>query len=212
MAGILAYLQYALGKLFYRVRGHDAKQIIYTDAFKGLTNPNIALEATDCGPSGSVMLNDHTCLAEDGVGRFPDLRWNPPELIDDVKEYVLICEDIDLPIPGLVIHHGLFYGIPPSTTTALHSDIKEQKDNPKSRITESGWKYVPNLTGNAYIGPAPPLGHGSHRYVFTVIALNESLQFDNPDKVTRQKIKAAMVGKVIGWGQWTGSFERPWPK
>jgi phosphatidylethanolamine-binding protein (PEBP) family uncharacterized protein len=210
MTGILDYLQCALGKLLYRVRGHDSKQIIRSAAFKDLPEPNMTLEAPECGPTGSVLLDFHTCLAEDSKGRFPELRWTPPPQ-GDVKEYVLICEDIDLPIPRLVIHHGLFYGIPPTTTTATHADIKQKKDAGE-RLTRSNWKYVPNLTGNSYIGPAPPRGHGLHRYIFTIIALNEPLQFDQGEQVNKQMIKEAMVGKVIGWGQWVGLWERPWPK
>lgn len=210
MTGILDYLQCALGKLLYRVRGHDSKQIIRSAAFRDLPEPNMTLEAPECGPTGSVLLDFHTCLAEDSKGRFPELRWtSPPQ--GDVKEYVLICEDIDLPIPRLVIHHGLFYGIPPTITTATYADIKQKKDAGE-RLTRSNWKYVPNLTGNSYIGPAPPLGHGLHRYVFTIIALNEPLQFAQVEQVSKQMIKEAMVGKVIGWGQWVGLWERPWPK
>ncbi|EAW14393.1 YbhB/YbcL family Raf kinase inhibitor-like protein [Aspergillus clavatus NRRL 1] len=210
MAGILDYLQYALGKLFYRVRGHDAKQFIKSAAFKDLPDPNMTLEAPECGPTGSTMLDFHTCLAEDSKGRFPELHWNAPPH-GDVREYVLVCEDIDPPIPFLVINHGLFYGIPPTTTAATHADIKQNRDL-KDQSTHAGWKYVPNLTGNAYIGPAPPLGHGAHRYIFTIIALNEPLPFGQEDQVTKQKIKEAMTDKVIGWGQWVGLWERPWPK
>lgn len=67
------------------------------------------------------------------------------------------------------------------------------------------------MRGKPYMGAAAPLGHGPHRYVFTIIALNAPLGFSLPERIWPSEIKHAMVGKVIGWGQWTGIFERPWP-
>ncbi|KAE8333291.1 hypothetical protein BDV39DRAFT_188389 [Aspergillus sergii] len=140
---------------------------------------------------------------------FPELRWTPPPKVED-KEYILISEDIDPPIPRFVVMHGLFYAIPPTITGVL-SDDTEQDRNTKDHITQSGWRYVPNLRGSSYIGPAPPLGHGVHRYIFTVVALSEPLRFDRSQRVSQRQIATAMVGKVAGWGQWVGHFERPWP-
>lgn len=169
------------------------------------------LDSTDCGSTGSPMLPQHTCLDEESDGLFPELRWTPPPR-GEVKEYVLICEDLDLPVPFLVIHHGLYFNIPPTTTTARHKDVVAQDANVKAHVTNAGWIYVPNIRGSSYIGPAPPLGHGPHRYVFTIIALDERLGFSSQEDVTKTKVKDAMVGKVIGWGQWVGVFRRPWPR
>ncbi|RJE20604.1 Phosphatidylethanolamine-binding protein [Aspergillus sclerotialis] len=169
----------------------------------------MTLESIECGESGSSLLSHHTCLDEDSEGKFPELRWTAPPT-GEVKEYALICEDLDLPIPYLVIHHGFFFNIPPSTTTACHTDIVHQEANVNAHVTNSGWVYIPNLKGTSYIGAAPPLGHGPHRYVFTIIALDSPLNLSSHDKVTKEQMKDAMIGKVMGWGQWTGVFERPW--
>ncbi|KAJ5698840.1 hypothetical protein N7462_000845 [Penicillium macrosclerotiorum] len=210
MAVVLDSLQFVLGRLLYPIRGHDSRQIIHDPALKEHPVPNMSLEAPECGPSGSKLLPHHTCLAEDRVGGLPKLRWTPPEASEPVKEYVLICEDIDIPIPCLVIHHGLFWGIPASANMATPADIKERSDAAKTRQTEAGWRFVPNPLGTAYGGAGAPYGHGSHRYVFTIIALNAPLEFQIPAKTTKNDIKRAMAGKVIGWGQWVGTFERTW--
>lgn len=207
---VLPYVQYALGRLFYPIRGHDSRQIIYTPAFKDLPQSNMTLES-DSGPSGSKMPLHCTCVAADGIGSLPELRWTAPESEEPVKEYVLICEDIDLPIPFFVVHHGLFWAIPASATSAVPADVKAQDDKPQSRRTAAGWHFIPNILGSPYIGAGALLGHGSHRYVFTIIALKAPLKFEHPEKATKEDIKQAMVGKVIGWGQWIGLFERPWP-
>ncbi|KAL3433279.1 phosphatidylethanolamine-binding protein [Aspergillus tetrazonus] len=203
-------ITFALSRILYRIRGHDSRQILKHRAFRHYPEPNIILEAPECGQSGSHLLPNHTCLDDGKVGKMPELRWRPPSHLN-VKQYVLVCEDLDAPIPFSIITHGLFFGIPPTTTEAFPDDI-EQDRNCAGRLTLAGWGYVPNMRGTPYIGAAAPLGHGVHRYVYTIIALNEPLHFDRPDKVTKRQIKKALVGKVIGWGQWTGHFERPWPR
>lgn len=141
---------------------------------------------------------------------FQNYAGHPPKSNAPVKEYVLICEDIDLPIPFLVIHHGLFWAIPPSATTAVPASIETNPETAKLRRTDAGWRFVPNPRGTTYLGPGPPFGHGPHRYVFTIIALNAALDFDKPEKVSKNDIKEAMIGKIIGWGQWVGVYERVW--
>ncbi|KKK17692.1 hypothetical protein P175DRAFT_0502128 [Aspergillus ochraceoroseus IBT 24754] len=209
MAIVIHYIAYALGRLLYPIRGHDSRQIINSPAFVDLPEESIILEASECGHSGSSLEPQHTCLAEDGRGRLPELSWKTPSDIE-VKEYIVTCEDLDAPIPLYIITHGLFFGIPATVTKIFHDDIEHDKDS-AGRRTLSGWGYIPNMLGTPYIGAAAPLGHGAHRYVFTVIALNESLHFDHPERVSKSQIKEAIVGKVTGWGQWIGTFERPWP-
>ncbi|KAJ5273701.1 hypothetical protein N7478_008826 [Penicillium angulare] len=210
MASVLDYMVYFLGRLFYPIRGHDSRQFIYCHAFKDLPKPNMTLECEECGPSGSKLLLHHTSLSEDGIGIIPELTWTPPQATEPVKEYVLICEDIDLPIPFLVVHHGLFWGIDAKHTHVSSLQTSVAKNNPGWK-TRSAWNYVPNLRGASYIGASPVLGHGTHRYVFTIIALKESLNFAHPEKVTKSDIKKAIAGKIVGWAQWTGEFEKPWP-
>ncbi|KAL4885185.1 phosphatidylethanolamine-binding protein [Aspergillus karnatakaensis] len=210
MSIIINWIVWAVCRLFYRIRGHDSRQIINSIAFRDSREPNIILEAPECGRTGSPLLPSHTCLADDGDGKIPELRWRVPQDLD-AKQYVLACEDLDAPLPFWVNNNGLFFGIPPSVTELYHDDT-EQDTKCTGRLTLAGWGFVPNYKGVTYTGAAAPLGHGTHRYVFTIIALDETLQLDRPDKATKSQIKKAMIGKVIGWGQWIGHFERPWPR
>ncbi|CAI7592522.1 unnamed protein product [Penicillium glandicola] len=208
---ILHYLEFIIGRLLYLFRGHDSGQIINCLAFKELPEANMTLESPEAGPSGSKLPLHCTCKAKDGRGCLPELRWTAPNSGEDVEEYVLLCEDLDPPIPFTIITHGLFWAIPASTTKAEAADTQPDEHAKISRLTVAGWRFVPNLRGTPYTGAGAPLGHGKHRYVFTVIALNESLKFKDPEKASKKDIKRAMTGKVIGWGQWTGVFEKPWP-
>ncbi|KAJ5625336.1 Phosphatidylethanolamine-binding protein PEBP [Penicillium lagena] len=207
---ILEYLQFAIGRLLYPIRAHDSRQLIYWPAFQHLPEPNMTLES-DCGPSGSSLPLRCSMIAKDRSGALPELHWSAPESTEPVKEYMLVCEDIDIPIPFMVIHHGLFWAIPAPVTAAMPEDVQPHEDADQTHRTKAGWRFLPNIMSKPYIGAGAPLGHGSHRYVFTIIALNTALEMDAPEKVTKQEIKQAMEGKIIGWGQWTGVFERPWP-
>ncbi|MEV7418381.1 YbhB/YbcL family Raf kinase inhibitor-like protein [Streptomyces sp. NPDC089919] len=59
---------------------------------------------------------------------------------------------------------------------------------------------------NTWIGPAPPQGDGTHRYVFTLYALDTVL--DLPDTAGRPELEAAMTGHVLEQAVLTGLFRR----
>lgn len=64
----------------------------------------------------------------------------------------------------------------------------------------------PNDAGkNAYTGPCPPAGTGTHRYIFELYALDSSLGLDH--KANRQRLEQSMEGKIIEKTVLTGLFE-----
>ncbi|GKZ28273.1 hypothetical protein AbraIFM66950_000085 [Aspergillus brasiliensis] len=207
---ILFYLQLWLFRLLYYVRGHDKYLVSKSAAFAHLSEPNMKLEAPECGLPGCSLLDHHTYLDLEKGGRLPELRWSMPRS-GEAREFVLICEDPDVPIPTMVFVHGLFFEIPPTCFTAYDEDV-EGNPHVTGRLTFAGWRYVPNLLGSSYIGASPPYGHGHHRYIFTIVALSEPLDIAYPDKATVSVIKQAMIGKVMGWGEWVGTFQRELPR
>lgn len=188
---------------------HRDKPIAESDVLCNF-EPNKAVRSTDVGPSGSILRREHTVDADDGKGKIPVISWQPPANLH-VDHYALVCEDIDSRI-GTVTHHGIFYNIPSARWNAKEGDIIRQAGKNQPRLTDSAWNYVTTYNTDSYSPISPPRGHGSHRYVFTVLALSERLRFDNPDKVTKMEFHRALSGKVVGWGQWVGVFGRPWPK
>ena len=171
----------------------------------------MTLESPEAGPSGSKLPLHCTCKAVDGKSCLPELLWTAPDSREETKEYILFCEDLDPPIPFHVFHHCLLWAIPASTTKAEAANVHPEEYAKISRLTVAGWRFVPTLLGLPYVGAGATLGHGKHRYAFTIIALKESLKVKAPEKATKNDIKRAMTGKVIGWAQWTGTFEKPWP-
>ncbi|CAG8895576.1 unnamed protein product [Penicillium nalgiovense] len=153
---ILHYLEFIMGRLLYPIRGHDSGQIIHCPAFKDLPKPNMTLESPEAGPSGSKLPLHCTCKAADSRGCLPELRWTAPNCREQVKEYVLLCEDLDPPIPFFVFHHGLFWAIPASITKAEAANVHPEELAKVSRMTVAGWRFVPNVLGLPYVGAGAP--------------------------------------------------------
>lgn len=188
------------------VCNNDGKQILLSPAFRGIES-HIKLQADDVGPHGSILRKKHTTDADDG-GRFPRLSWTHGNL-DNHGSYALICEDLDASYPDHM-HHGIFYNIPPARRNATVSDVERQDDTNTLCLTATSWNYVTTHGKNSYLVPDPPANEATHRYVFTIIALNlMPLNFTCPKKVTKKQFHKAIEGKVITWGQWIGSLAPP---
>ena len=124
------------------------------------------------------------------------LSWEgvPP----DAKELALIMDDSDAPTPQPWVHWVIYHI--PVTCTSLPEGTN-QKNGPE------GSKEGLNTWGTlGYRGPLPPKGHGEHRYVFRLYALNTELIL--PTKVSREALDKAMSGHIIAEGALLGTFER----
>ncbi|KAK7894557.1 hypothetical protein LTR67_006318 [Exophiala xenobiotica] len=212
---ILRYLEYYLARLLFNQKGRDAKLFTNNNPTLFADIPkNILITSPEIGPSGSHLSIEHSQL---GTSKFPELLWSlaPNTGISqaDIKEYILLVEDPDAPLP-LVPNHGLYYAIPPTKTHVGPEDL--QVDTTTHQTGEGKWlkggfRLGKNLRGSIYSGPRPPVGHGEHRYFFQVIALNEKLDLDKLKPVaTKAELKEAIRGKIIGYGLWIGIFENKW--
>ncbi|KAK9368647.1 hypothetical protein V1509DRAFT_54239 [Lipomyces kononenkoae] len=81
----------------------------------------------------------------------------------------------------------------------------------RTETMKGGFRLGKNVIGCLYGGPKPPLGHGVHRYFYTLVALKEPLDTRGMSSLaTKKEIGEAIKGKRIGWGQWVGLYERKW--
>ncbi|KAA8900252.1 phosphatidylethanolamine-binding protein [Sphaerosporella brunnea] len=196
-----SFVEYGLGRLFRNFRGRDDKLIQRGSAFANCPEPSLTLECPEVGPSGSSLSVKHTAFGEQ---LFPTLRW--PAVTPNIKEYLLIVEDPDAPLPN-PITHGLFYSIPATATGVTAQDIELVKGSAVPNLLKGGFKYSPNR-GHIYRGPRPPRGHGPHRYWFTLIGMNEALDVKKLSPLAKkEELLVAIQGKVVGWGSWIGVFE-----
>lgn len=115
---LLKLLEYCIGCLLYRLRGYDHLCLFKTRAFAQHPKPSIPITSPDCGPSGA-LLNKH--YSKFGVGRFPTLTWETPNL--NIKEYLILTEDPDAPLRKPNVH-GIYLFIPPTVTSITNDDLE----------------------------------------------------------------------------------------
>jgi Raf kinase inhibitor-like YbhB/YbcL family protein len=130
----------------------------------------------------------------DGRDLSPPLAWtHPPE---KTASFILLVEDPDAPRKTWV--HWVLYDLPP-TARSLPEGV------PPRQTVEGGGVHGVNDFGNlGYGGPCPP--SGTHRYVFTLSALDGKLGL--PARSTRDEVVAAMDGHTLGQARLVGRYTR----
>lgn len=201
MPSFIERIEYAFGRVLFSVRGHDAKLFIKAPVFKDHPEPKFPVTSPECGESELQV--HHTPMGEN---RFPELKWDPPASAEEIIEYLLVVEDPDAPLPMPVVH-GIYYAIPATKTLLQPKDFESISEG--KNALRGGFKFGGNRMKSIWGGPKPVLGHGSHRYMFQVVALKSSIDEKALSEIpTRAELEKLVDGKVIGWGMWTGTYER----
>lgn len=145
----------------------------------------------------SDRLMPQSCAGH-GVGPniSPQLAWSGVPA--GTQELVLIMQDPDAPLPRPVVHL-IAHGIGPAQSSFAEGGL--------SRGAGGGIRFGAGSFGRqGYQGPRPIPGHGPHRYVFQIIALESPLHVSEPPKL--DTVLAAARGNVLASGQLVGLFER----
>lgn len=143
-----------------------------------------------------------TRFTEDGQDISPALRWSPPP--PGTQELALIVDDPDAPTPEPWVH-WLLYRIPATVTQLPEGIPKTERLDPSINLGnavqgKNSWGTI------GYRGPAPPRGHGVHRYHFKLYALSGPVQAPpGADKLTLER---AMSGLVLARADYSGTYER----
>ncbi len=119
----------------------------------------------------------------------PPLRWmNVPE---GTRSLALVVDDPDA--PGGVFTHWLAWGLDPAA-----GGLGEGEPAPAEGRNDFG------TTG--YRGPCPPPGHGRHRYVFRLYALDVDLELGAG--AAKAELEQAIEGHVLTTAELVGTYER----
>ncbi|KAL6903002.1 PEBP-like protein [Trichoderma evansii] len=196
---MLKYVELTASWLFANARGRDAKTFVKGPQFASYPEPTIQITSPDCGASPATLSPEYMA---GGDGRLPELKWDS---VPGVKQWLLICEDVDAPLPNPICH-GMYLGISKDKLSVTNSDFKPEGE--KSTRLHGGFYFG---VDNVWIPPRPLLNHGIHRYFFDIIALSEPLDEKlAASKPTREILAKEVEGKVLGWGRWIGQCERVW--
>lgn len=124
----------------------------------------------------------------------PALKWT--NAAQDAREFALICHDPDAPLikpAGYGFVHWVLYGIPGSV-----NEVAEGASGYSSGVNDFGKQ--------AYGGPMPPDGHGTHRYFFWLFALDKALQLEAG--LTMWQLFEKIEPSVIGMNRLMGTYSR----
>lgn len=140
-------------------------------------------------------------FTEDGDNVSPPLRWS--DVPAGAVEFVLIVDDPDAPRDEPWVH-WVIYRIP-GDARELPEGVPRRSaltDPPGAQQGVNSWRQ--NNIG--YRGPAPPIGHGPHRYCFRLYALGRPLQLaSGKDK---KAVAEALDGHVLDQAELIGTYER----
>jgi Raf kinase inhibitor-like YbhB/YbcL family protein len=137
--------------------------------------------------------------AEDGEDLSPSLFWSG--VPDGARELALIVDDPDAPREEPWVH-WILYKIPVDVRT-----LNEGLPQAPTLSEPPGVMQGKNSWGTfGYRGPAPPQGHGRHRYHFRLFALDRPLRAATG--LDKGKLLEAMRGHVVAEAALVGTYER----
>jgi Raf kinase inhibitor-like YbhB/YbcL family protein len=132
----------------------------------------------------------YTC---DGLNLSPELSWGGAPA--GTKSYLLVVDDPDA--PGGTFVHWVFLDIG-AKTDAL------PEGQPATKLGIAG---INDFGKSAYGGPCPPKGKGTHRYFFTLSALDVS-SLGLGQGATLVQVNQKMTGHVLGTAKLMGRYTR----
>jgi Raf kinase inhibitor-like YbhB/YbcL family protein len=157
---------------------------------RGCTAPHLlmadfALESTSFGHTQPIP-SQYTC---DGEDLSPALRWaDAPE---EARSLALVVDDPDA--PSGVFTHWVAWGLDPGA-----GGLGEGEAAPSEGRNDFGTV--------GYRGPCPPPGHGRHRYVFRLYALDVDLELESG--TGKADLEQAIEGHVLTTAELVGTYER----
>ena len=152
--------------------------------------------ASPAFPSGGRLPERYPA---DGEGVSPPLTWRG--VPEGTESLALIVEDPDAPTPRPLVHAIVLDidpdlgGLPEGAIRADGNGSEDKNVGRNSGLSE-GW-----------LPPDPPTGHGSHDYVFQLLALGPGESSDEASP-GRGDLRDHVLGRVLAAGVLIGTYSR----
>lgn len=140
---------------------------------------------------GEPIPLSYTC---DGADISPALQWEGAP--SETKSFALIVHDPDAPVGDWT--HWVLYNIPPGRQSLPESFSFEGKSPDGIQQGRNSWHQI------KYGGPCPP--SGTHRYFFTLYALDSLLELEVG--ASKQELMIAMQPHILAHTQLMGTYTR----
>ncbi|MFI3255963.1 MAG: YbhB/YbcL family Raf kinase inhibitor-like protein [Psittacicella sp.] len=148
---------------------------------------------------GGLLNSNQISLEYNGKNSSPELSWiNAPE---GTKSFAISCYDPDAPT-GSGFWHWYLVNIPKEVTSLVEDAGNISSNN----IPEGSRQMLNDRFEKSYTGCMPPKGHGAHKYIFTVYALDvEHLEF--PEILSTAYVGFNVKAHALAEASITGVYE-----
>jgi Raf kinase inhibitor-like YbhB/YbcL family protein len=136
----------------------------------------------------------------DGEGVSPPLVWGA--VPEGTALLALLVEDADAPTPQPLVH-AVVWGLPADVGRVAEGAIVSDGSGAASGGDVGRNSYF----NEGWLPPDPPTGHGEHRYVFQLFALDAGVP-DPGESPGRSALVRAMAGHVLAAGLLIGTYSR----
>lgn len=183
----------SVGRAFDSVRA-GAEDLAIADT--ELTGINASIDMSS--PAFAYNTTIPTKYTADGEGISPPLEWRG--VPGDAQAVVLLVEDADSPTPQPLVH-AIVWDLPGTDGSLPEGALPTHRREADLHALGKNSFLTPT-----YLPPDPPPGHGAHRYVFQIFALDIAPRFDRPPG--RATLLARIRDHVIAKGLLIGRYER----
>lgn len=182
-----------LGEAMREVRA-GAEELAIADT--ELTGVNASIEVSSPAFEYNGVLPEK--YTADGAGVSPPIQWVGVPV--GAQAVVLLVEDADSPTPEPIVH-AIVWDMPGADATIPEGALQN-----RPRDSSSDAMGLNSYFNATYLPPDPPPGHGVHRYVFQVFALDTVPRFESPPG--RSALLDCMRGHVLAKGLLIGTYGR----
>jgi Raf kinase inhibitor-like YbhB/YbcL family protein len=179
------------------MRAGLGKTMIHDPALTGV--PASIVVASSSFASGGSIPHQHSA---DGERLSPALTWHG--VPEDAESLALLIEDADSPTLSPFVHL-VAWALPGCDGELAAGACNAKAGAPADGAAE--FRLGRNgLFGLGYTPPDPPPGHGPHRYIFQIFALDRSLSFRSTP--SRGSLARELRRSAIAKGALEGLYER----